>query len=64
MKGLSVDKSNSNETSVTCLTDHLTSFAVLVSIKDADDRPVRVDRYITELLIILPTYYTLAIHTS
>ena len=37
-KGLEVDKSNSNKTLITCLTSHLTSFAVLVSIKN--DRPV------------------------
>ena len=39
MKGLTVDKIHSNRTSVTCLTIHLTSFAVLVSIQD--ERPVR-----------------------
>ena len=39
MKGLTVDKDHSNKTSVTCLTRHLTSFAVLVSIQD--EKPVR-----------------------
>ena len=38
-EGLTVDESHSNETLVTCLTTHLTSFAVLVSIQD--ERPVR-----------------------
>ena len=38
-EGLTVDKSHSNKTLVTCLTRHLTSFAVLVSIQD--ERPVR-----------------------
>ena len=33
-EGLIVDKSHSNKTLVTCLTTHLTSFAVLVSIQD------------------------------
>ena len=42
-KGLSVDKSHSNKTSVTCLTKHLTSFAVLVNIKGADKKSVRAD---------------------
>ena len=40
MEGVTVDKINSNKTSVTCLTTHLTSFAVLVSIHDG--RPVRI----------------------
>ena len=39
--GLTVDRSQSNETSVTCITTHLTSFAVLVSIQD--ERPVRAE---------------------
>ena len=39
VEGLTVDKINSNKTSVTCLTRHLTSFAVLVSIQD--ENPVR-----------------------
>ena len=39
-EGLTVDKINSNRTSVACLTRHLTSFAVLVSIQD--ERPVRI----------------------
>ena len=38
-EGVTVDTNNSNLTSVTCLTKHLTSFAVLVSIQD--ERPVR-----------------------
>ena len=38
-EGVTVDTNNSNLTSVTCLTTHLTSFAVLVSIQD--ERPVR-----------------------
>ena len=38
-EGLTVDKSHSSKTLVTCLTRHLTSFAVLVSIQD--ERPVR-----------------------
>ena len=38
-EGLTVDKINSNRTSVACFTRHLTSFAVLVSIQD--ERPVR-----------------------
>ena len=38
-EGLTVDESQSNKTLVTCLTTHLTSFAVLVSIQD--ERPVR-----------------------
>jgi len=37
--GLSLDESQSSMTSATCLTTHLTSFAVLVSIQD--ERPVR-----------------------
>ena len=37
-----VDKVHSNRTSVTCLTKHLTSFAVLVNIQD--ERPVRIER--------------------
>ena len=40
-EGLAVDRNRSNETSVTCITTHLTSFAVLVSIQD--ERPVRTD---------------------
>ena len=40
-KGLTVDKSQSNEMSVTCIITHLTSFAVLVSIQD--ERPVRTE---------------------
>ena len=40
-EGLTVDKVHSNRTSVTCLTRHLTSFAVLVSIQD--ERPVRIE---------------------
>ena len=40
-EGLTVDKVHSNITSVTCLTRHLTSFAVLVSIQD--ERPVRIE---------------------
>ena len=39
MEGLTVDKNNSNRSLVTCITTHLTSFAVLVSIHD--ERPVR-----------------------
>ena len=39
--GLTVDRSQSNEMSVTCVTTHLTSFAVLVSIQD--ERPVRTE---------------------
>ena len=38
-EGLSLDTKRSNETSVTCLSTHLTSFAILVSIQD--ERPVR-----------------------
>ena len=38
-EGLTVDESHSNKMSVTCITTHLTSFAVLVSIQD--ERPVR-----------------------
>ena len=37
-EGLTVDKSHPNRMSVTCVTTHLTSFAVLVSIQD--ERPV------------------------
>ena len=37
--GLSLDESQSSKTSATCLTTHLTSFAVLVSVQD--ERPVR-----------------------
>ena len=37
--GLTVDSSHSNENRVTCLTTHLTSFAVLVSIQN--EGPVR-----------------------
>ena len=33
-EGVTVDKMNSNRTSVTCFTTHLTSFAVLVSTAD------------------------------
>jgi len=33
-EGVIVDEMNSNRTSVTCLTTHLTSFAVLVSMED------------------------------
>ena len=40
MEGLTVDKIHSNRTFVTCLTRHLTSFAVLVSIEDK--KPVRI----------------------
>ena len=40
-EGLTVDRSQSNGTSVTCITMHLTSFAVLVSIQD--ERPVRTE---------------------
>ena len=39
-EGLIVDKIHSSKTSVTCLTRHLTSFAVLVSIQD--ESPVRI----------------------
>ena len=39
MEGLTVDKDHSNKTSVTCLTRHLTSFAVLVN--SQDEKPVR-----------------------
>ena len=38
-EGVDLDTNHSNKTSVTCLTTHLTSFAVLVSIQD--ERPVR-----------------------
>ena len=38
-EGLTLDMTHSNKTSVTCLTRHLTSFAVLVSIQD--ERSVR-----------------------
>ena len=38
--GLTVDQSKSNKMSVVCVTTHLTSFAVLVSIHDQDERPV------------------------
>ena len=41
MEGLAVDKIHSNETSVTCLTRHLTNFAVLENIQD--ERPVRIE---------------------
>ena len=37
-EGLTVAKSQSNRMSVTCVTTHLTSFAVLVSIQD--EKPV------------------------
>ena len=40
-EGVIVDRSNSNDTLVSCLTKHLTSFAVLVSIQD--ERPVRTE---------------------
>ena len=40
MEGLTVDKIHSNRTTVTCLTRHLTSFAVLVSIQD--EKQVRI----------------------
>ena len=33
-EGVQLDEYNSNETTVTCLTTHLTSFAVLVSIRN------------------------------
>ena len=39
-KGLTVDKSQSSKTFVTCLTTHLTSFAVLVSIQDTAGKEV------------------------
>ena len=39
-EGLTVDRNCSNGTSITCLTTHLTSFAVLVSIQDKE-QPVR-----------------------
>ena len=42
-EGLTVDKIHSNRTSVTCLTRHLTSFAVLVSIQDERPGPVRIE---------------------
>ena len=37
-EGLTVNESQSNKMSITCVTTHLTSFAVLVSIQD--ERPV------------------------
>ena len=40
-EGLTVDRSQSNEMSVTCIITHLTSFAVLVSVQD--ERPVRTE---------------------
>ena len=39
-EGVALDRSQSNKTSVTCTTTHLTSFAVLVSIQD-NNKPVR-----------------------
>ena len=42
-EGLTVDRNNSNRTSVICVTTHLTSFAVLVSIQD--DKPVSIINY-------------------
>ena len=40
-EGLTVDKNHSTKASVACLTNHLTSFAVLVSIQD--ETPVRTE---------------------
>ena len=42
--GVELDEKQSNETRVTCVAYHLTSFAVLVSIRDQDKEPVRTAR--------------------
>ena len=54
-----MNKSNTNNTSVTCLTRHLTSFAVLVSTQDPDERPVRGENQ----LLIIKIYFTIAIYS-
>ena len=47
-EGMTLDKIHSNKTSVTCLTRHLTSFAVLVSIQD--ERSVRTKRVLSQVV--------------
>ena len=49
--GVELNETQSNETRVTCLANHLTSFAVLVSIRDRDKEQVRT------LLILLHHNY-------
>ena len=52
-KGLVLDESQSDETSVTCLTQHLTSFAVLVKISDTDETQVRAKAIICKNCMLL-----------
>ena len=59
-KGLVLDESLSDETSVTCLTQHLTSFAVLVKISGTDETQVRAKRSFVKIGCYC---YTLAIYT-
>ena len=53
-EGLTVDRSQSNEMSVTCTTTHLTSFAVLVSIQD--ERPVRIEYSVITRCVIIACF--------
>jgi len=40
-EGVVLDKDNSDESKVTCLATHLTSFAVLVSVGDGPEKKVK-----------------------
>ena len=51
--GVELDEKKSNETRVTCLANHLTSFAVLVSIRDRDEEQVGT------ALLLLHHYYVM-----
>ena len=44
-EGVMVDENLFDETSVTCLTQHLTSFAVFVKIRDTDETQVAMITY-------------------
>ena len=41
-EGVELDEKQSNRTRVACKAYHLTSFAVLVSVRDQDGQPVRI----------------------
>lgn len=48
-----VNENLSDETSVTCLTQHLTSFAVLVKISDTDETQVMAKLDVNESYMLL-----------
>ena len=61
--GIKLDKSRSNKTTVTCLSTHLTSFAVLVGNQNETQvtsqlKYVRAHTYTAEIIIILNKHIT------